>query len=87
MTVDTLNKAYRLEQKIAELDSFIRAITGNWILRVFNKPLKRAKRMTLCATDYMCPYTYYEVSQNTRQRIVQILQEEKEELEKELSNL
>ncbi len=87
MTTDTLNKANHLQQKITELDSFIRAITDNWLLRLFNKPLKRAKRMTLCATDYMRPYAYYEVSQKTRQRILQILQEEKEELQKELSDM
>lgn len=87
MTTDALMKAKQLEQKITELDNFIRSVTGNWLLRVFNKPAKKAKKMTLCATDYMRPYVYYEVSQETRQRILQILKEERENLQKEFDAL
>ncbi len=81
MTTDTLKKAKHLEQKIMELDGFIRSVTGNWVLRVFNMPAKKAKKITLCATDYMRPYVFYEVSQDTRQRILQILKEERENLQ------
>ncbi len=87
MTTDTLSKAKHLEQKITELDGFIRTVTGNRILRVFNMPVKKAEKMTLCATDYMRPYVYYEVSQDTRQRILQILEEERENLQKEFDAL
>lgn len=87
MTTDTLSKANHLQQKITELDSFIRAITDNRLLRVFNKPIKKAEKMTLCATDYMRPYAYYEVSQDTRQRILQILEEERESLQNKFDAL
>ncbi len=87
MTTDTLSKANHLQQKITELDSFIRAITGNRILRVFNMPVKKAEKMTLCATEYMRPYVYYEVSQDTRQRILQILKEERESLQNKFDAL
>ncbi len=87
MTTDALMKAKQLEQKITELDNFIRSVTGSWLLRVFNKPAKKAEKMTLCATDYMRPYVYYEVSQDTRQRILQILIEERENLQKEFDAL
>ena len=43
--------------------------------------------MILCATDYMRPYEYYEVSQKTRERILQVLEEEIAELRNEFDML
>lgn len=87
MTSETLSKANELRKSIGDLDGFIITIKSNYTLRIFNKPLEKAKKLTLCSTDYMRPYTCYEVSKETRNRIVQVLEEERAELQKELDNL
>lgn len=87
MTSETLRKANDLRNRISDLDGFIRTIKSNYTLRIFNKPIEKAKKLTLCSTDYMRPYTCYEVSRETRERIVQVLEEERAELQKELDNL
>lgn len=87
MTTDTLKEANQLRVQIDELDRFIRTIKNNRCLRIFDVSLKRKKSMILCATDYMRPYEYYEVSQKTRERILQVLEEEIAELRNEFDML
>lgn len=87
MTTKTLKRANELKERISELDIFLLFVRTNYVLRLFNKPLKRAKKLTLCSSDYMRPFKYYEVSGSTREKIIQILEEEREELQKELDNL
>ncbi|MCM1218981.1 MAG: hypothetical protein NC548_31250 [Lachnospiraceae bacterium] len=56
-------------------------------MKVFNRPLKKAEKMTLCSSDYMRPYTYYEVSEETRLKIIEVLKQERENIQKEFENL
>lgn len=87
MTDETLKRANDLKQRICRLSSFISTIKSNRALRIINKSLEKAKKITLCSSDYMRPYEYYEVSRETKEKIIQILEDEKVGLQKELDNL
>lgn len=87
MTDDTLRRANDLKERICRLRSFISAIKSNRTLRIINKPLEKAKKITLCSSDYMRPREYYEVSRETKEKIVQILEDERAGLQKELDSL
>lgn len=87
MTDDTLRRANDLKERICRLSIFISTIESNRTLRIINKPLEKAKKITLCSSDYMRPYEYYEVSRETKEKIIQILEDEKAELQQELDKL
>lgn len=87
MTDAILKRANDLEERILRLGSFIGTIKSNHTLRIFGKPLKKAKKLTLCSTDYMRQCVYYEVNSDIKDKILRILEDERAELQKELDSL
>lgn len=87
MDRNSLKRANELSTRISDLNSFICSMKNNRTLRIFDKPLKKANKLTLCATDYMRPFSYHEVSHETKERILRLLEEERDKLQEELDNL
>lgn len=87
MDRNSLKRANELITRISDLNSFICSVKNNRTLRIFNKTSKKTKQLTLCATDYMRPFSYHEVSHETKERILCILEEERDKLQEELDNL
>lgn len=83
----SLQKANELSTRISDLNSFICSMKNNRTLRIFNKTLKKTKQLTLCANDYMRPFSYHEVSHETKERILRVLEETRDKLQEKLDNL
>lgn len=73
MTDDTLRRANELKERIEELRIFIALAERDYALRIFRKPA--------------IPYSHYDVSGKTKEKIIQFLKEENMELQKELDKL
>lgn len=87
MTGETLKRANDLKERISRLDSFIGIAEYDPEFGIIKEPLEKAEKLTLCSSRYPLPYIYYEASEETKRKIVQILYNEKAELQKELDNL
>lgn len=87
MTDAALKRANDLKDRISRLDTFIGIAKDDPILKIIKEPLEKAEKLTLCSSRHLLPSIYYEVSEETKRKIVQILYNEKSELQKELDNL
>ncbi len=83
MTDEVLSKATKIKKEISEIDIFIYLAEGRRSLNLFNKP----KKIGMTASDYMRTIEYYEASTEIREKIINLLKQEKERLEKEYETL
>lgn len=83
MTDEVLNKATKIKKEISEIDTFIYLAESRRSLSLFNKP----KKIGMTASDYMRTIEYYEASMEVREKIINLLKQEKERLEKEYKTL